>query len=175
MELTYRLANLENHEVRFLYETAFPEDERPPYEMALSFRPSEFYGIYEGNDFVGLADIVPHDDLVYLFFLAIASDKRGKGYGSRILAELKERYRGKRIFLLAEELDEKYADLADRKRRFAFYRRNGFLPSGILIKEYGVVYEMLTLNGAKVSKQEFLSIMALLIGEEKIPLYYEDI
>ena len=69
-------------------------------------------------------------------------------------------------------LHQSYPDYASRLKRQAFYHRNGFDPIGVKILEFGVMYDLLTFNYAKVSQQDFLSVMVHLIGEEMGRRYY---
>ena len=160
--------------VENLFVSAFPPEERPPFEMAIGWKKSKFFGIYDSKTFVGLADLVEYRDMVYLFFLAIEEDKRGCGYGSAMLREIKKRYPNKRLFLLAEELDESYPNYEERKHRFAFYERNGFVYKGTKIKEIGVDYQML-IHGGDVSKEEFVAVMTYLIGKAMAKKYYASV
>lgn len=164
-----------SEQVERLFVSSFPEEERPPYEWMVKWENHSFNAVYEKDVFIGLSDWIELGDLVYLFFLAIDEKKRDKGYGSKILAFLKDKFPGKRIFLLAEVLDESYVDYKIRKKRFSFYGRNGFLPTGVFVKEYGVDYEVLSLNGKTVSKAEFVEVMESLIGEEMTKLYYSNV
>lgn len=174
MNFEYRRITLgapNQEDARYTFENSFPEEERPPYEMALSWENNRFHGVYHNDEFVALADVVEYEDLVYLFFLAVKEECRGRGIGTQILTDLKERYSGKRLFLLAEEAEPKYADYAQRIRRLGFYHRNGFDPSGVKILEFGVMYDLLTL-GALVSQRDFLSLTIHLIGEEMAHRFY---
>ena len=175
MNFEYRRITLgapNQEDARSTFETSFPEDERPPYEMTLSWEKNYFYGVYQEEEFLALADVVEYQDLVYLFFLAVKENYRGQGIGTKILDDLKQRYPDKRLFLLAEEAEESYPDYASRLKRQAFYHRNGFDPIGVKILEFGVMYDLLTLNQAQVSQQDFLSVMVHLIGEEMGRRYY---
>ena len=175
MNFEYRRITLgapNQEDARYTFENSFPEEERPPYEMTLSWEKNLFYGVYQEEQFVALADVVEYQDLVYLFFLAVKEECRGQGIGSKILSDFKARYPGKRLFLLAEEAVETYPDYLDRVKRLSFYHRNGFEPIGVKILEFGVMYDLLTANEAKVSQQDFLSVMRHLIGEEMARRFY---
>ena len=161
-------------EVKDLFETAFPEDERPPFEMTLSFKGSDFFAIYENKAFIGLADLVIYGETVYLFFFEIKEELRGKGYGSHVLQELFRRFPNKKVFLLAEEIDGDYEDLPLRKRRIGFYERNGFVLSDTRIKEFGVDYRLLY-HGGVVDKKDFLATMRSILDEEIFKAFYSNI
>ena len=175
MKLEYRLFDLKHYdkEIQEIYETSFPENERPPFDMLLSFKEAKFYGVYLDNRLVGLMDTIEYQDIVYLFFLAVSSKERGNGIGSQILTDFKEQYQNRRLFLLADEVSPIYQDYEERKKRFSFYAKNGFHPEGVFIKEFGVRYEYLT-HDCKIEKHELLDIMELLIGKDLVDQYYED-
>lgn len=154
-----------------LYEEAFPPEERPPYRMLLSFERAKFYEIYDGNLFVGLADIVEKEDDTYLFFLAVEERLQNKGYGSKILQALQKRYRN--IYLLAEELDRSYANYEERLRRFAFYERNGFQSKHERVKDYGVWYEILY-QEKEINASDFFETMRYLLGDALFERYYQN-
>lgn len=154
-----------------LFETAFPEEERPPFSLMLSWKHDDFYGVYQGNDFVGLVDLILYKDLAYVFFLAIEEEFRNKGIGTQILTDLKAKYADRRLFLLAEEVDPKYEDYEIRKRRVAFYGRNSFLDTGVKILEFGVLYSLLSASG-EITKKDFYQVMESLIGEARAKEFY---
>lgn len=177
MGLVYRIlatTSADLDKVKYTFESSFPEEERPPFEMALSWEHSSFYAVYNEEGYAGLVDIVEYLDLVYIFFLAVEEKHRHLGIGGTILSDLKEKYVGKRIFLLAEELDPKYDNYEERLTRLRFYEKNGFQRSGVFILEFGVRYEML-IGSSKVSKEEFVATMTYLIGEELAKIYYANV
>ncbi len=176
MALQYRDINKLGEEivkVRSLFEGAFPEEERPPFEMILEWNRDTFFAVYENDEFLGIAFLIIYKDLAYLFFFAVEEYLRQKGYGSLIIQDLKRHYSGYRLFLMAEEEGEQYPNNENRIRRFGFYERNGLQRSGIIITEFGVRYELLFAN-EKVSKQDFLDVMESLIGAENRKKYYAD-
>lgn len=157
-----------------LFENAFPEDERPPFEMMMAWNHDTFYGVYDGGEYVGLVDLIEHEDLLYVFFLAILPEKRNQGFGTAILAKIRDDYPLRRIFLLADEATPRYPDYPLRLRRLGFYARNGFKDIGISVNEFGVTYRLLCLR-EPVSKEEFVRVMASLIGEENTRKYYANV
>lgn len=48
----------------------------------------EFNGIFDNEELIGLEYIVNCEDFTYLMYLAVEKNKRKKGYGSKILADL---------------------------------------------------------------------------------------
>ena len=159
---------------RYLFETAFPAEERPPFSAVLAMDHHLFFGVYDGEKYIGLTYLVEFEDILYVFFLAVSKRHRNKGYGTNILNEIKNRYPSRRLFLLADEVGERYPDNEIRKRRIGFYARNGFVDSGTIITEYGVRYHLLTFGGAKVSEADFYRVMGSLIGEKWMKKLYPD-
>ena len=158
---------------RFTYEDSFPPSERPPFDMLLGLNNTYFCGVYDQGEYVGLIDTIEYKDMAYLFFLAIKKENRDKGYGTQILSDLKQRFAGKRLFLLAEEDGPQYEDNAERTRRLSFYSKNGFIPEGIKVVELGVTYEILSYN-CSVGERDFFDLMSTVVGEERMSLFYKD-
>lgn len=150
----------------FLYREAFPKEEQIPlwYLKAKAKKStSDCVGVYDGDIFVGLLNLIYHKEIVFVFFFAVSADLRGRGYGTKILEELKERNPGKRVVLSIETVDMPCPNLSQRIRRKEFYRRNGFLPCGYRIVEKGVAYDMLS-NGGVVTKAEFQKLIQNYMG-----------
>ena len=93
--------------------------------------------------------------MIFIMFLAVDESLRSKGYGSAILKEIKNRYPDKKIMVSIEPCDDSAPDIEVRKRRKAFYRKNGYGETGYIIKLSGVVQEIMITNG-DFDKKEFL-------------------
>ena len=93
--------------------------------------------------------------MIFIMFLAVDESLRTKGYGSAILKEIKNRYPDKKIMVSIEPSDDSAPDIEVRKRRKAFYRKNGYGETGYMIKLSGVVQEIMITNG-DFDKKEFL-------------------
>ena len=129
-----------------LYLRAFPEDERLPWALIhlLSLRRGidlvawwdEPAGpAHEASpDPVALTWSVrrPGSRLLNLFYLAVDDAARGRGLGTRLLAELERRHPGCTIVLDIEPVIA--ADNAEqRRRRLTFYERAGFRDTGYAV------------------------------------------
>ena len=155
-------------DVEPLYVSAFPEEERPPVEMffkTVQLDNDDLLGFYEEDKFIGFANLIIYKDIAYLFFLAVASEQRNKGYGSKILAVLKEHYKDKVLTLCYEEIDTKYSDIELRKRRKNFYYRNGFKDNEMKTCEYGVNYETCYIGSHKVTFSDYLGLYKSVFGD----------
>ena len=82
-------------------------------------------------------------DLVLLDYFAIDDSKRGKGYGSKALKLLQERYAGYRFFLEIERTDVEADNIEERKRRKSFYLQNGMTELSVHAVLFGVKMELL--------------------------------
>ena len=144
-----------------LYIDAFPADERAPFYMMKRNAKrgrGEMLAAYDNNELVGMAYIIGDTELGYLFYFAIMPGLRGKGYGSKILSLLRERYSGGRLFLAREQLDKSADNYQQRLKRHEFYLKNGFTDLNATIQEANVVYDVMTTSG-EVSPQEYADLM----------------
>ncbi len=128
-----------------LYLSAFPREERLPWWILMlnsRRRGIDLTAFLDGDSFCGFTASVTVEGLHFLLFLAVDDSRRGKGYGSAILQTLKARY--PRINLNVETLDPAAPNLAQRQRRFAFYRKNGFFDTGWHVWEVGGMFRVLS-------------------------------
>lgn len=132
-----------------LYQEAFPAEEQLSLSLLRFFalkRGVEFMSYHDSEEngcLCGITYTVELDQSVYLLYLAVCSGARGKGYGTRILSCLKDRFPEKQIVLEIEPLDSAADNFDQRKRRLAFYERNGFSQVGYDLYEGTVRYTML--------------------------------
>jgi len=155
------------NQVKHLYVTAFPKEERAPLFVLYSKTNDErnhFYAIEDNEEFIGLVYTIQDEGMVYVFFLAIAEEKRGCGYGSKVLSLLKEMYPDSVITLMIEDTEDKDADnYTQRIQRLGFYKKNGFKQLHIHINEVGVEYELLGTEEG-ITQADFLSLMRNYVG-----------
>lgn len=149
------------HNVKQLYLTAFPKFERfPILQLMLLALKSQIYfeGVYDHDQFAGLTFTVEGETAVYLAYLAIAPDKRGHGYGTKVLKDLKKRFLGKQIILDIEPVDAAASNYKQRVKRLKFYQQNGFnLTKRKLVDDSGT-YQVCT-TGNRVNIEEFNQIL----------------
>ncbi|MDO4443228.1 MAG: GNAT family N-acetyltransferase [Slackia sp.] len=127
--------------VKQLYQTAFPVEQRVPFwslRLRSGMNGLELSAYYDQDTFVGFVNLIESDDAVYIYYLAVADDLRGKGYGAQILDDLKRRHPGKTIALDIEAPDQNADNPRQRAARRSFYLRNGFVPSGYGFKDGGL-------------------------------------
>lgn len=97
------------------------------------------YAILDNDKFVGMCYIVNCDGAYYLMYLAIQDELRNKKYGSKILEDLKEKY--KTLFL---SIDKPIDEISIKRKKF--YLRNVFYDTNKYYEDTGVCYEVLCTN-----------------------------
>ena len=155
-------------DIRPLFLSAFPEDERPPANIYFkNFKKdiNQLFGFYDGDTFIGFASVTFYKDICYLFFLAVKEEQRDKGYGSKIISILKEIFKDYVLLICYEEVDEKYPDYENRLRREKFYVRNGFIKNPLKTNEFGVIFQSAYIGKHIVTFEEYKEIFASGFGE----------
>lgn len=150
-------------QIRLLYESAFPPDERMPFERVLQKRDAETMTLLSvesrGGEFLGFANITLCQDALALNYFAISPENRGNGYGTDVILELKRRYPERSIVIDIED-DEVECDNAEqRKRRKAFYERLGFRAMPYRLSIFGVPSIIMS-SGREYSFEEYKEIFA---------------
>lgn len=128
--------------VENLYLKSFPKEERFPFwvlEECSKEDNSILYAIIDNNKFIGMCYLVNCNEAYYLMYLAVEPEFRNNNYGSKILQDLKEKF--KTLFL---SVDEPVDDLSIRRKNF--YLRNGFYDTNKYYEDTGINYEILCTN-----------------------------
>lgn len=136
--------------IRALYESAFPKEERIPWNELLRLvreMPLEF-AVYSDEDGpAGFTIVYPRPRLSWFWYFAVPPEKRGRGLGQRILSTLLGRYEGRSAVLDMEDPAQPGApNPAQRQRRADFYLRNGFRETGVS-RVFGPVAMTILLKG----------------------------
>lgn len=98
---------------------------------ALALRRGVEFSVYEDEGaIVGYSYAIHEPTLTLLLFLDIASTTRSKGYGSRILSRVCAAAPSGNIVLEIEPVEPDAPNAEQRARRLAFYKKNGFTPTG---------------------------------------------
>jgi GNAT superfamily N-acetyltransferase len=130
-----------------LYRSAFPRSERKPFSMIYKMSrkgKTDVWYCTDHSSFIGLAITINGPDKILLDYFAIDDKHRNGGYGSRILEAIIERYSPMTVFGEIENVVDEGEDLELRKRRKAFYLRNGLKEIGVMVYLFGVKMELLT-------------------------------
>ncbi len=138
-----------------IYQEAFPEEERLPLEFLLENvgEVGKLEVLKDGGEVIGFVYLLIKDNLIHIFFLAIADAHRGRGLGSAVLEEVKKKYIGKRLFLALEPLDERASNYTQRQRRSRFYAKHGFKYLDIHILERDIYFDVMAIG--EVSAQDY--------------------
>ena len=137
----------EYRQVKALYYRAFPEYEQEAWSRLLFkrlFRRADFLVFYDQDQFVRLSYIIHHHGIHYVLYLAVNDRIRSKGYGSQILAQLKQRYTPDTLILDIEQPDPGATNNQQGLRRLRFYRKNGFDLTDRLTRTPAGTYQLLS-------------------------------
>lgn len=154
--------NIGNEEVRRLYETAFPEEERIPYEdlpWLLDVMPLDYEAYYDGDTFVGLTMVLSHRDYNWFWYFAVSEDLRGRGYGQQILSWMKERYSDRSLIMDIESPEQVCDNMEQRRRRHGFYLRNGFRDTDTAKSFEGIDYTVMILGDKEFTQDDYEEII----------------
>ena len=122
-------ADTADEQIKQLYETAFPEEERIPWDDLMQLIEEmhlDFTAYYDDETFVGFTIIYPRPSFTWYWYFAVCEELRGKGYGQQILSNVIERYKGQTTVFDMESPLQECANSEQRKSRHRFYLRNGF-------------------------------------------------
>ena len=120
--------------IKHLYERAFPEDEQIPWDDLMRLvkeMPLDFTAYYKGETFIGFTIVYPRKQFNWFWYFAVQEELRGKGYGQQILTLLIEKYKGQTSVLDMESPTQVSENIVQRRRRHAFYLRNGFRDTNV--------------------------------------------
>ena len=135
-------------EVKRLYLSAFPAEERYPFGRlwllsALKSRVAlRAYG--DGDAFCGFTLTVDSGKYLYISFIAVAPEVRSRGYGAQMLELLRQGYPERALLVEVEAPEETSPNCGQRVRRIDFYRKNGFHDLDRTITGRGVTYALLS-------------------------------
>ena len=159
--------NADNEELRRLYETAFPEQEQIPYEELIELLDKmdiDYTAYYDDDMLVGLTMVLRLPRYNWAWYFAVRDDLRGRGYGQGILSMVLEKYRNDHPFIM--DIESPYQPDApnpeQRRRRHAFYVRNGFKDTPTSRTWDGLTFTILTHSDEPFTQQDYDDIVAAL-------------
>lgn len=150
--------NLED--IKQLYMDAFPFDERIPFYIMVSVgndRGVEFLSIYDDDTWLGFIHTLVGEKLSYIFYFAIDGSLRQSGYGSKIIREYKKMH--PKLSLAIEPIEEDSDNIKQRKKRLAFYKKNGFETLDTRVVEMGVEFELMGAKGMEIKENDYKSLV----------------
>ena len=150
--------------IHLLYESAFPPDERMPFERVLQKRDAGVMRLLsvesENGEFLGFANItLCLDDVLALNYFAILPEMQGRGYGTDVIKELKKRYSERSIVIDIEDDAVECDNAEQRKRRRCFYERLGFFAMPYRLSIFGVP-SLIMSSGRAYSLEQYKEIFA---------------
>lgn len=154
-------------ELKKIYLEAFPRQERKPFLMlrhSVKRGTTQLIAAADGDVLLGFAAVIPYRDMVMVDYLAVSSQIRSNGTGSRILQEICGRFAGRKIVLLIERLDDSAENREQRVSRKRFYLKNGFASSGLFVTGVSGDMEVLTYGGA-VSPEAYWDLQKYALGD----------
>ena len=166
-EVKITSADITDEQLKGLYETAFPDDEKIPWghlmrlidEMQL-----DFTACYEGTTLIGFTIVYPHKPFNWFWYFAVKEELRGRGFGQRMLTRLVERYRGQNCVLDMESPEQKDCDnVEQRSRRRAFYLRNGFRDTHLFKRYDDIEMTIMVMGEHEFTMQDWNDITADLL------------
>lgn len=121
-------------EIASFMRRVFPKEELiPMWLLSIITRKKnyQFSAFYDNDLFVGIIFTIESKDLLFVFYIAVNDEIHSKGYGSKLLQLLSQKYERKPITLFIETIDPLADNYEQRVKRLAFYERNGFVNTGI--------------------------------------------
>lgn len=151
----------EMHRLDRLNNEAFPEDERIPTVNLIELAEAkkiDLLAVYDAEKFIGFIVMFIHEQYAYMFFLAIDSSLRSKGYGSNILSLIEDIYANYTITLDLEKIDSSASNNRQRLARKNFYLRNGYRETGYLLDYLNNTFEVLCM-GTNFDKEKYAILL----------------
>ncbi len=162
-EIKITTANADD-KLRNLYETSFPPEEQIPWKdlmVLVEKMPLDFTAYYEGEWLMGFTIVYPRESFNWFWYFAVPEKLRGCGVGQRILSRLIERYKDRSNILDMESpLQQDCDNLEQRRRRYAFYLRNGFRDTGVGRSFGGIDYTIMMMGDGIFTMQDYDKIIA---------------
>lgn len=161
-------------EINDLALEAFPVEEYLSPDKLVDMSKDEcfnFYYLCDDNTFIGFVALQIYKDLCYLFFLAVSKNNRNKGYGSKIIKLIKEKFSNKTHIVDFEMLDIKSNNFNQRIKRREFYLKNGYKETGLFLSYLGVDYEVFC-SKENFDEKSFIELMKHINVEGFNPRYF---
>ena len=161
--------NVNNEELKRIYETAFTGVEQYPYPNIVRIikengEHCDYTAYYDGDLLVGFTMVYKLKRFNFGAYFAVREDLRGKGYGQNILTSLLEKYSKSNPFIIGAEspLEENAPNPEIRKRRHNFFIRLGLRDTGISYNYNGVLFTIMSNSNEPFSQKDFDEINSTL-------------
>lgn len=169
-------SNANDETFRNLYEKSFPPEEKVPFEelvQMFDLLNTDFSAFYDGKTFIGIVLAFRFEKHNFLLYFAVVDELRGKGYGTKILHDFLEKYKNDNPVVLGiESPDQEDApNLEIRKRRKAFYERNGMRDTKIYSTIEGIQYTVMSSSTEPFTTEDKDRVYSTYLGaREKIKI-----
>ncbi|MGN1235248.1 MAG: GNAT family N-acetyltransferase [Christensenellaceae bacterium] len=143
---------------------AFPLSERMSFDEIFHFASetdTDVLGIYDDGAPVGFVVLLKNEECAYVYYIAVDSRTRSKGYGGAALQKLTEEYQDLQLILDFEAIDETAENNGQRVRRKKFYLRNGFHETGYYTLLCGEPFEVVC-SGGELRKEALKDLLRIL-------------
>ncbi len=145
---------------------AFPPNERPPFPGLIEKAEkglADFWVIREEGRNIGMAYLLTVEDVTYLFYFAVDSTCRGKGYGSKAMKAILEKYQETHLLFSIEDWEEESENPEQRVKRHAFYLRCGLIDLPFKLKGKDMVFAVMS-NTDTIGPEKCRSVIEGIMG-----------
>ncbi len=122
--------------------------------------PLDFTAYYDGEALMGFTIMYPRSSFNWGWYFAVPDQLRGKGVGQKILSLFLEKYKDKTNIIDMESPEQVCENQAIRRRRHAFYLRNGFRDTGVGRSFGGIDYTIMMMGDGTFTMQDYDEIIA---------------
>lgn len=156
------------HFAKDLFESAFPDEERPPFSELKHRDPNKFHFIVatndDGDEPIGILTYWDFDEMVYIEHFAIDEDLRNQGLGKAVFLNFLSQQK-KQIILEVEEPHDETSD-----HRVEFYASMGLFknPQPYIQPSYhndNKTVPMIVMSKYELDDDEFAEIREILYRE----------
>ena len=159
--------NAQDEALRRLYESAFPVQEQIPYEDLIGLLDKmdiDYTAYYDDDMLVSLTMVLRLPKYNWGWYFAVREPLRGKGYGQEILSAVLDKYRDVRPFVIDIEspLQPDAPNPEQRRRRHAFYLRNGLKDTPTSRTWDGLTFTIMTSSNEQFTQQDYDDIVTAL-------------
>ncbi len=169
-KVTRKLKNY-NEIVKFM-KRVFPKEELMPMwllKLMAKKKNYNFNAYYDNDLFIGILFTIESKDSLFVFYIAVNDEIQSKGYGTKLLQILFDKYPDKPISLFIETMKDKNAiNYEQRVKRLNFYERNGFIQTGLTAGNKEPFIDILSTDKNFNSKniEKYLKIMSMKIFDK---------
>lgn len=149
--------------VRKLYDSAFPANERVNLHPSVldQTNTSEILYFLDEEQFVGFMALLTVGNITHITYFAIDDQQRGKGYGSQAVKLARKLFPGQIIIADLEEPELGAKNYHQRLKRVHFYKKNGFIKTGVFYRWEAEDYHIYSLGGT-ISEKQFYDFWDIL-------------